>query len=450
MSDDATLFANDQVREELRASIYYLSAIAATVQKSSNYDDESDAPLGDIPLKTRTKTGRLLNDLSTSLSRGGTDATRVIAVTSAPFFNRNRDLAVSVFSRPTLSPSNSSSAHKAEESGVEEEASSAEPRDVIITRNGGHKKLGARSQSLIPVPTPGQPLDFCVPKEFTQFAKHSLELLRAAACKMRSESPEEAAKTRLEVCVYFTDACQQKLAQRMHLLTDAYPIHKLQAWSYKSGVDPLDELPVSVDNSVVGFVLQTVGLIGRGDIYPYNKLTAGLWWKAVVFSLHQLDRAQKIANFRMTVKFSEALHDLLQIIPGEFWDSDPLVLFLRRCRFIPPPPIASLVEATSQEDKRAEDSRAEGGRLGDPTDSDAEGDQQHSNTERKREHGEEEDKQQDGDTDSDQPDDSTELKEKLGDEDERPDGDTDGEEYENIGNILPTGEASINDACRLL
>ncbi|KAJ7654703.1 hypothetical protein B0H17DRAFT_1214297 [Mycena rosella] len=82
--------------EELRASIYYLSGIAAALQKSYNYDDESDAHLGDGPLKTL----------------------------------------------------------KAEESGVEEEASSAEPHDAIIARNGGHKKQGARSQSLIPAPTP--------------------------------------------------------------------------------------------------------------------------------------------------------------------------------------------------------------------------------------------------------------------------------------------------------
>jgi hypothetical protein len=88
-------------REELRASVYYLSTIAVKLQTTYNYAGESETNPCDIPLKTRTKTGRLLNHLSTSLSRspGGAGVARVIAVTSTPFFNQDGNLVVSVFSR---------------------------------------------------------------------------------------------------------------------------------------------------------------------------------------------------------------------------------------------------------------------------------------------------------------------------------------------------------------
>jgi hypothetical protein len=64
--------------------------------------------------------------------------------------------------------------------------------------------------------------------KFNDFVLQSLGILRAAALRVRTELPADAARTKEAVCVYFLGSCLAELRKRLRYITRLYPFGDLQ------------------------------------------------------------------------------------------------------------------------------------------------------------------------------------------------------------------------------
>ncbi|KAJ6524498.1 hypothetical protein B0H19DRAFT_595013 [Mycena capillaripes] len=342
---------------DTRDSVYHLSSLASLLQSQEetiNYGCKTD-------IQPRlTSLGRSLNHLSTLLSRGATanEEDRVVVLVADRFDARGLHICVysrygseppsctlCVFSlfKKNCSPSSSPITSPA--------GPSESPSDVAAdsTKFGAGKKVtkkGAKRGTIFqktltpPDPAAALPtLDGLVqkttfdldPLPFPEFVAESINILRTAAVRVHTGSPNTS-KTIMAVRLFFVVSCMKKIASRRNLFLETYgSFEELETWAGPTEAEDVPSCEVSFKGHYFAMLLEIIGLpaSSSSEIFPFNKATAILWWKALVRLIKYLSSSLDEEHAGKVVLGSETVHDSIHQIPSAMWELPSLAAHLR-------------------------------------------------------------------------------------------------------------------------
>jgi hypothetical protein len=118
----------------------------------------------------------------------------------------------------------------------------------------------------------------------------SLGILRAAALRVRTELPADAARTKEADCVYFLGSCLAELRKRLRYITRLYPFGDLQVWvPARSEVE--STVWVAIKNYTAQHALSEFDVPSNQKGFQYDAKTSASWWKALVMFLASLHKS---------------------------------------------------------------------------------------------------------------------------------------------------------------
>ncbi|KAJ7274242.1 hypothetical protein C8J57DRAFT_254599 [Mycena rebaudengoi] len=333
--------------------VYWLSSLAAILQKESEIFDETPDNPNDLTASSNNySAGRTLNHISTCLTRGrSSEASRVVAVTSST--HKAGSISVQVLGTPPSSVTSSSSST----SGVAIGEEPMTPRSLVFTRNSATESIGQDDRAGLTMLTHIQqrpnpmPRNYILPLSFNEYVALTIRVLRTAAAitQDKSTSPIEREDIRLATCIYVIDACRSKLKSRVKAFFKLYRVEQL-VWpankTYPSE-EIITTILVEVEDDALEIMLDHGGLAKQEGRYPFDALTLPTWWNVIIrliTGLHDQSSSES-TDISHIALISRSLHHILQIMPHQLWKLETLNQHINRSRIIPTPSTVNPTEA---------------------------------------------------------------------------------------------------------
>ncbi|KAJ7080505.1 hypothetical protein C8R44DRAFT_824120 [Mycena epipterygia] len=356
--------------------VYWLSRLAASLQRDKQVFDETPLNKNDIRTSTDASVGRTLNHLCTCLTRGTqSEASQAVAVTIGTY--QVNGVAVQVFGTPESTPyvtpslSSTSGVRVGQDAGsaVDGEWSASSVARDDLSGKYSFTVIGPEDQDALALiekiihrPHP-MPNNWIPPSEnFSSYVVRSLGVLRAAATLLK-QTPGDPL-VRRAVCIFFLSACLPKMRSRVNAFAAIYPPAQLRTWRMDTSDTSVVAAGVEVTDGLVEAALKKAGLVGKGQgrTFTFNADTIASWWNALVDLLQMLrTQTSKRVDTPQIVITSRAIHFFLRKVPNQLWRLDSLNRHLRECRelFAAKSPLNSRSDLSSTDDTAERDTAEE-------------------------------------------------------------------------------------------